>query len=149
MLIETENLGSPVFGALLILKQYGIHKCGHEGKPIPGSDCLLSMISKNNSKHYIIATQDRDLQTKLRNIPGVPLLYLHNKAPVLDPPSDVSCKVAKLNMNKKYGVPESEKNVLKKLKEIEESSKKIRKSKKVKSKVHNFIEKKKKNQCNT
>ncbi|KAJ8964816.1 hypothetical protein NQ314_004623 [Rhamnusium bicolor] len=94
-IIEMENLGPKLNGALLILKKYAVHKCGHEGKPILGSKCLLSMLGKNNDNHYIIATQDRDLQDRIRDKPGVPLLYLHMKTPVLEKPAEASVKAAK------------------------------------------------------
>lgn len=93
--IEAESLGSKVSRAVQILKRYAIHKCGHEGKPIPGAECFLSMVRRNNEKHYIIATQDRELQNILRATPAVPLLYLHQKAPILEKPSDLSVEVAK------------------------------------------------------
>lgn len=131
VLIETENLGSSVLGALTILKQYVIHKCGHEGKPIPASKCLLSMVKGGNEQHYIVASQDRDLQDKVRRMPGVPLLFLHNKAPVLDPPSEASQQHAKELMNKKYGVQTFEKDVVDKLEEISSANRKtIKKCKK-------------------
>lgn len=98
-ILEAESLGPKVLGAVKILKQYAVHKCGHEGKPIPGADCFLSMVSKTNEKHYIVATQDRDLQHKLRAIPAVPVLYLHQKAPVLEKPSDVSMEVAQKKLS--------------------------------------------------
>lgn len=41
---------------------------------------------------YFIATQDIELQDALRNVPGVPLIYLHGKAPMLEPPSQKSCE---------------------------------------------------------
>lgn len=90
VIMEIEKLGSKLTGALIILKQYAVHKCGHEGKPIPGSACLLSMLGKRNEKHYVVATQDRDLQEKIRKVPGCPLLYLVQKAPVLEAPSQAS-----------------------------------------------------------
>lgn len=94
--IEATNLGPKVFGAVQILKQYAIHKCGHENKPISAANCLLSMVNKNNNEnHYIIATQDMDLQKKLRATPAVPLMYLHNKAPVLEKPSPLTEEVAR------------------------------------------------------
>lgn len=49
---ETEKLN--INGATQIVKQYAIHKCGHEKKPISGSKCLLSMIGKNNSSRYTL-----------------------------------------------------------------------------------------------
>lgn len=86
IVIETEKISKKTHGALTILKQYGIHECGHK-EPIPGSKCILSMIGKRNEKHYILASQDRDLQEKLRARAGIPLLYFHNKSPTLDKPS--------------------------------------------------------------
>jgi len=54
---ETEKLGlfsSSVNGATQIVKQYVVHRCGHEKKPISGSKCLQSMIGKDNNARYII-----------------------------------------------------------------------------------------------
>ncbi|CAH1183653.1 unnamed protein product [Phaedon cochleariae] len=129
-IIEMENLGPKLNGALIILKMYTIHKCGHEGKPISGSKCILSMLGKTNENHYIIATQDRDLQTKIRNKPGVPLLYLHIKTPVLEQPSEASVITAKNRLSLLQG---SEREALEKLKEengLAGSQEKIRKKKK-------------------
>lgn len=86
---ETEKIAKKTLGALTILKQFGIHECDHK-EPVSGSQCILSMIGKNNDKHYILATQDRDLQEKMRLKAGVPLLYLHNKSPTLEKPSKAS-----------------------------------------------------------
>ncbi|XP_043285486.1 rRNA-processing protein UTP23 homolog [Venturia canescens] len=90
VILETEKLGPKVYGAMLIVKQFAVHRCGHEKNPTSGTKCLLSMIGKDNPSRYLIATQDRELQDRLRSIPGVPLLYLHGKAPTLDPPSHTS-----------------------------------------------------------
>lgn len=89
IIIETEKIAKKAHGALTILKQFGIHECNHK-EPIGGSNCILSMIGRKNDKHYILATQDRDLQNKLREKAGVPLLYLHNKSPTLEKPSPAS-----------------------------------------------------------
>lgn len=89
IIIETEKISKKTQGALTILKQFGIHECGHK-EPITGSHCILSMIGKKNDKHYILASQDRDLQEKLRKKAGTPLLYLHNKSPTLEKPSKAS-----------------------------------------------------------
>ncbi|XP_023942981.2 rRNA-processing protein UTP23 homolog [Bicyclus anynana] len=86
---ETEKIAKKTHGALTILKQFGIHECGHK-EPVSGSQCILSMVGKKNDKHYILATQDRDLQEKMRLKAGVPLLYLHNKSPTLEKPSPAS-----------------------------------------------------------
>ncbi|XP_011566258.3 rRNA-processing protein UTP23 homolog [Plutella xylostella] len=89
IIIETEKVAKKTHGALTILKQFGIHECGHK-EPIPGNKCISTMISKGNEKHYIVASQDRDLQERLRKKAGVPILYLHNKSPTLEKPSKPS-----------------------------------------------------------
>ncbi|CAH0749287.1 unnamed protein product [Diatraea saccharalis] len=89
VIIETERIAKKTHGALTILKQYGIHECGHK-EPVSGAKCIMSMIGNSNEKHYILATQDRDLQDKLRAKAAIPLLYLHNKSPTLAKPSKAS-----------------------------------------------------------
>lgn len=147
--IEATNLGPKVFGAVQILKQYGIHKCGHEKKPISAANCLLSMVNKNNNEnHYIIATQDMDLQKRLRAIPAVPLLYLHYKVPVLEKPSDVSEEVARKKFSSLTEWEKTAVEALRKENGIEEDQ--VRKPRKKKKKGANPLscKKKKKNPGN-
>ncbi|KAL6442337.1 hypothetical protein ACFW04_002531 [Cataglyphis niger] len=128
---ETEKLN--INGATQIVKQYAIHRCGHEKKPTSGSKCLLSMIGKNNSSRYIIATQDRELQDKLRLIPGVPLIYLHGRTPTLESPSEASRKGAEV-MQKDLGMTMWQKENIKILQEqagiVQEKDGKLKKRKK-------------------
>ncbi|XP_071554114.1 rRNA-processing protein UTP23 homolog [Temnothorax nylanderi] len=132
---ETEKLGvfsSTVNGATQIVKQYAVHRCGHERKPISGSKCLQSMIGKDNGARYIVATQDRELQDKLRIIPGVPVIYLHGKAPTLDSPSEASRKHAEATQ-KGLGMTTWEKEnvkVLRKQAGLEEKESKMKKKRK-------------------
>ncbi|GJQ84134.1 hypothetical protein Trydic_g12106 [Trypoxylus dichotomus] len=132
-IIETENFGPKLHGALIILKQYPLHKCGHEGKPISGSKCFQAMVRGSNKKHYIVATQDRDLQNKLQSIPGVPVLYLRDKAPVLSAPSEASVSKSKENLSGRVGVLPTEKVVIDKLKKdsglIDDEVQKLKKRK--------------------
>ncbi|KAK9888361.1 hypothetical protein WA026_000615 [Henosepilachna vigintioctopunctata] len=130
VIIEMENLDRKVRGAVVILKKFAVHKCGHEKKAIPGSKCLLSMLGKANENHYIIATQDRDLENNVRLIPGVPLLYLHMKTPVLEHPSEISVLNAKKKLS---GIGIAEKTALDQLKQangVLEEEMNVRKKKK-------------------
>lgn len=111
---ETEDL--KVFAAMVIVKQFAIHKCFHT-KPISGSECIKSMIGKQNSNRYFVATQDRDLQSYLRKIPGTPIIYLHQKTPVLEQPSEATTNFAKTNMNMRFDLNEIENKTLNALKE--------------------------------
>lgn len=136
VILETEKLGEvskAVGGAMQIVKQYSVHKCGHEKKPVSGAKCLRSMVGKDNPSRYIIATQDRELQDILRKIPGVPVMYLHGKAPTLESPSEAS-RVYAENIRKGLGMTSWEKENIKTLKrvagikeDIEEKPKKKRK----------------------
>lgn len=57
---------------------------------------------------YIVATQDRELQDKLRMIPGVPIIYLHGKTPTLESASETSRNYAEA-MQKGLGMTTWEK----------------------------------------
>ena len=138
IILETEKLASfskAVTGAMQIVKQYPIHKCGHERHSITGTKCLLSMVGKSNSSRYIVATQDRELQDILRKIPGVPIVYLHGKAPTLEAPSQASREHAE-NVRKGLGMSEWEKENMRTLKEaaglVEQPDLKLKKKQKKK-----------------
>ncbi|XP_011207816.2 rRNA-processing protein UTP23 homolog [Bactrocera dorsalis] len=89
VILEAESLGSPLAGATMIVKKFHVHKCGHEGAPVPASQCIKSM---TKGGRYVIASQDRTLQDSLRRVPGRILLYLHKATPVLEEPSEASKK---------------------------------------------------------
>jgi len=88
IVIETEGIGPQVFGALNILKQFPTHKCSHSSRPEAADQCVLSMVGSANPNRYIVATQDPTLRDRLREVPGVALLYLHGNAPTLEKPSE-------------------------------------------------------------
>ncbi|KAF6214253.1 hypothetical protein GE061_008993 [Apolygus lucorum] len=115
-IIETEKLGPPVYGAMLILKQFAVHKCGHT-EPISAATCFRHMLGKRNKNRYMIATQDRELQSKVRMIRGTPLLFIHHKAPTLEPPSPLSVYAANTKQQQSVFLSDSERQNLKKAKE--------------------------------
>ena len=91
---ETKRLGKAVHGAYLIVSQFPIHNCGHE-EPVSASRCLSSfLIDSRNKDHYIVATQDHLLRTKLAKQVVCPLLKLANNTVCLEkPPDKVAGKV--------------------------------------------------------
>ena len=52
-IMECEKLGSEVFGASVILKQFGIHKCGHDSEV----KCLFTFYYTNPSQLFIYYSQ--------------------------------------------------------------------------------------------
>jgi U3 small nucleolar RNA-associated protein 23 len=51
-ILEVEKLGPNVSGAAMILKQFPVHKCGHEDAPKPAFKCLRSMLKENNPQRF-------------------------------------------------------------------------------------------------
>lgn len=76
------------------------------------------MIGKKNDKHYILATQDRDLQEKMRLKAGVPLLYLHNKSPTLEKPSKASNNKASSTLVTNMFISKTQDESLKNMKKV-------------------------------
>jgi len=109
---ETEKIGPQVFGALNILKQFGTHKCTHTRTPAEADKCILSMVTPLNPNRYIVATQDSTLRDRLREIPGVAIIYLHRNAPTLEKPSDASVAYAEELSLKKMEVMDYQKDIL-------------------------------------
>uniref|UniRef100_A0A672PAJ6 rRNA-processing protein UTP23 homolog n=1 Tax=Sinocyclocheilus grahami TaxID=75366 RepID=A0A672PAJ6_SINGR len=89
---ELETLAKDLYGAKLILQRFQIRNCKHMKDPLPASECLLSMLGETNPHHYFTATQDQELTTALKKIPGVPLLYIILNTMVSDKPSERSLK---------------------------------------------------------
>ena len=89
IIIETEKLGSKLQPVAQKLKSLNLNKCGHEKSPLSGAECIKAMVKEN---HFVVASQDRDLQGWIRNQAGIALLYLHNVVPHLDEPSAASKK---------------------------------------------------------
>ncbi|XP_065581423.1 rRNA-processing protein UTP23 homolog [Artemia franciscana] len=117
IILEVESLGPSLYGVLQIVKQFGLHKCGHEKRPRPGSKCLKSMVKDNNKNRYILLTQDGSLREDARQIPGTPIIYLHRKTPTMERPSDMSSEVVNEETTQKMDVSEFQKERLKELRE--------------------------------
>lgn len=87
---ELDTLGKQLFGAKLILQRFQVRRCQHVQNPVPASECLLSLLGDANPHHYFVATQDYTLTSRLKKIPGVPLLYIILNTMVLDKPGPAS-----------------------------------------------------------
>ena len=52
LILESEKLANfekKISKASYIIKQFPVHKCGHEKKSISGSKCLRSMVGNDNA----------------------------------------------------------------------------------------------------
>lgn len=75
--------------AVDLAKTFERRKCNHK-EPIPGDECLKSVVGDANKHRYVIACQSQPLRSKLRNIPAVPLVHINRSVMVLEPASDMT-----------------------------------------------------------
>lgn len=137
VLAELERLGSPVYGALVICRQFAVDVCPHMPHRTP-TECLAHLArraAKGNTK-YIVATNDDSLSEKLRNIPGVPILYIKYNAILLDRVSEISKTTAEM--------PQDELDTLKAIKAAVLGEAEVKKKKKRKKGANPLSCKKKK-----
>ncbi|XP_055351634.1 rRNA-processing protein UTP23 homolog [Paramacrobiotus metropolitanus] len=116
---ETTNLGPELHGALCVLKQFSLAPCNHQEKPLPASACLETLTRGGNTEKFLIASQDLDLQDKLRKKAGVPILYLHHHSLTLEKPSEKSLEVARTRQNEKLEPSGYQKDVIGEMKKRE------------------------------
>lgn len=76
VMAELEKLGSKFRLALALARDERIERlpCMHNGTY--ADDCIIHRVTQH--RHYIVATNDKDLKHRLRKIPGVPIMYVGN-----------------------------------------------------------------------
>lgn len=76
VMAELEKLGSKFRLALTLARDERIERlpCMHSGTY--ADDCIVHRVTQH--RHYIVATNDKDLKHRLRKIPGVPIMYVGN-----------------------------------------------------------------------
>lgn len=68
-------------------------RCGHHELPEPLSelDCILSVVdpkgSGTNKNRYVVASQEHEVRRKMREVAGVPIVYLKRSVMILEPMS--------------------------------------------------------------
>ncbi|CAN6218524.1 unnamed protein product [Urochloa humidicola] len=82
-------------------------KCEHD-KVVSAVNCVLSLIGDKNPEHFFVATQDADLREKLREIPGVPVIYGLKNSLFIEQPSVQQRKFAQLDEEKRLNMDISE-----------------------------------------
>lgn len=74
-------------------KDFERRYCGHHPEshpePLSTQECLMSVVdgkkTGRNKHRYVVATQDVDLRRRLRQIPGVPLIYVNRGVMIMEP----------------------------------------------------------------
>lgn len=91
-----------------------IKMCKHE-KNTSGADCIKQIIGDANKHHYGVCAQQDDLRESLRDVPGVPLLFINRGILLMEAPSEATLKRAAQLNGQKQAVDETERKVIEKI----------------------------------
>ncbi|KAF7306665.1 PIN domain-like protein [Mycena indigotica] len=97
--------------AVDLAKQFERRKCNHR-EPIPGDDCLASVVGEANKHRYVVATQSQPLRARLRAIVAVPIVHVNRSVMILEPPSDVTLAAKEKREEHALHATKSEKTAL-------------------------------------
>jgi len=79
-----------------VAKQAERRRCGHHEleQPLSTLECLLSVVdpkgSGTNRHRYVVASQEREVRARMREIAGVPLVYINRSVMILEPMAEKS-----------------------------------------------------------
>ena len=79
--------------AIEIAKRFERRRCNHQPtKPEEPAVCIKSIadIDGENKHRYIVASQDQKLRSELREVPGVPMVFMNRSVMVMEPLSEAS-----------------------------------------------------------
>uniref|UniRef100_A0A915PVD6 rRNA-processing protein UTP23 homolog n=1 Tax=Setaria digitata TaxID=48799 RepID=A0A915PVD6_9BILA len=90
VLKELEKLGSALYGALHICKQFDVEFCPHQ--PVrTATECIKHMARRiKHRTTYFFATQDKELTESLKQIPGIPVLFIKYNGILIDRPGQAT-----------------------------------------------------------
>ncbi|KAI9812458.1 MAG: hypothetical protein M1827_004689 [Pycnora praestabilis] len=72
-------------------KSYERRRCDHHtlDEPLSALECLSSVVdpkaSRTNKHRYVVASQESNVRAYMRNIPGVPLVYINRSVMIMEP----------------------------------------------------------------
>ena len=98
-----------------MIEQFEVAPCKHKpAKIVP--ICLMRFARQQEKMKCIIATQDEEVNAKVRELAGVPFLTFVHGVMTLQAPSTASYQAAEKILSKSIGPTDYEKSVIKQLK---------------------------------
>ena len=91
----------PSCAAASRLKRLRVGGGGSCNDSLTPAESILKLIGQHNRHKYVVATQDAELQAKLRKIPGVPIVFFARAMLIMEAPSDASNVFYKSRESKK------------------------------------------------
>lgn len=82
-----------------VAKQAERRRCGHHelDEPLSELECMMSVVdgkaSGTNKHRYVVATQEKDVRAAMREVAGVPLVYINRSVMVMEPMAERSAEV--------------------------------------------------------
>ncbi|KAK2610520.1 hypothetical protein N8I77_003944 [Diaporthe amygdali] len=87
-------------------KDYERRRCGHHPEEFPEPcstlECLSSVVGPKNKHRYVVASQDTEVRSKMRGIPGVPLVYINRSVMILEPMAGATTRVVQKGERAKF-----------------------------------------------
>lgn len=80
-------------GSVFIAKRFELRNCRHSPSKI-ACECVADLVGKENPHHYIVAVQNYELRRQLREVVGVPLLFMNRGVVLMEEPSGVTKEAA-------------------------------------------------------
>lgn len=93
---------------ILQAKEYERRRCGHHEleEPLSTLDCLSSVVdpkgSGSNKHRYVVASNEKEVRTKMRRIPGVPLIYISKSVVLMEPMTSATEKYREKEEKSKF-----------------------------------------------
>ncbi|KAJ3215825.1 Small subunit processome component [Clydaea vesicula] len=91
--VELKTLGYHYKVPASIAASMEKRKCNHYPPKSP-AECFQGILGEENKFRYCVATQDKNLRSILRKIPGTPLIYINKSVMILEPTSPATTKRA-------------------------------------------------------
>ncbi|KAM0712352.1 hypothetical protein Q7P37_011447 [Cladosporium fusiforme] len=82
-----------------VAKQAERRRCGHHelDEPLSELECMMSVVdgkaSGTNKHRYVVATQEKEVRAAMREVAGVPLVYINRSVMVMEPMAEKSADV--------------------------------------------------------
>ncbi|ROW18025.1 hypothetical protein VPNG_00035 [Cytospora leucostoma] len=87
-------------------KEYERRRCGHHPEEFPEPcstlECLSSVVGATNKHRYVVASQDLEVRSKMRGIPGVPLIYINRSVMIMEPMASATSRVVNKGERAKF-----------------------------------------------
>lgn len=81
--------------AIDIAKEFERRRCNHPPTdPLTPLECIKSLVLPNNKFKYILAIQKFEFRKVIRDIPGVPLVFMKNSVMIMDSVSKATLRYA-------------------------------------------------------